>query len=54
MLAGIQLRENVGRGAAKLQRRLSRDRLDVRHAPNAVGSENLFRLRHSGYCSGGL
>ena len=36
-------------GAAELQRGLRRDRLDVRHAADAVRSENFLILRHVGY-----
>jgi hypothetical protein len=47
MFARIQLRENVSGRAAEFERRLSRDRLDVRHAANPVRSKNLLRFRHA-------
>ena len=49
VLARIELGENMRGGAAQLQRRLRRDRLDVRHAADAVRSKNFLLLRHVGY-----
>ena len=49
MRARIQLRENMRGRAAELERGLGRDRLDVGDSAHAVGSENFFLRRFTGY-----
>ena len=46
ILAGIELRENVGRGTTQFQRCLSGDWLDVSDTADAVGPKNFLMLSH--------
>ena len=46
ILAGIELRENVGRGTTQFQRCLSCDWFDVSDTADAVGPKNFLMLSH--------